>query len=52
MSCCVVVIFAIDVRVKFDDYRKTIVATATSKTIFVINPGNDVKFKFISAKIA
>ncbi|XP_077865769.1 meiosis-specific with OB domain-containing protein-like [Saccoglossus kowalevskii] len=32
------VIFAADVRVSFDDFRKTMIATVDSKTIFTVNP--------------
>ncbi|XP_077980792.1 meiosis-specific with OB domain-containing protein-like [Glandiceps talaboti] len=34
----VTVIFASDVRVSYDDFRRTMVATVTSKTIFTVNP--------------
>ena len=37
------VVLAVDVRVKFDDFRKTMVATATSKTIFTVNPGRYIR---------
>ncbi|XP_013380147.1 meiosis-specific with OB domain-containing protein-like [Lingula anatina] len=32
------VIFVADARVNYDDYKKCMVATATSKTIFILNP--------------
>jgi hypothetical protein len=33
------VIFAADVRVSFDEYKKAMVATAIAKTIVTVNPG-------------
>ena len=35
----VAVLFAADVRVTFDDYKKAMVATANSKTVITVNPG-------------
>ena len=40
MRYSLAVIFAADVKVTFDDYRKTMVSTASSKTIFTVNPGS------------
>ena len=34
------VVFAADVRVRYDEFRKTMTATGTSKTIFTVNPGD------------
>jgi len=34
------VIFAADVRVTFDAFKKTMVATAIAKTIITVNPGH------------
>jgi len=34
------VIFAADVRTTFDEFRKTMVATAIAKTVITVNPGN------------
>ena len=33
------VLFAADVKVTYDDYRSTMIATADSKTIVTVNPG-------------
>jgi len=33
------VVFAADVRTTFDEFRKTMVATAIAKTIITVNPG-------------
>jgi hypothetical protein len=33
------VIFAADVKITYDDYRSTMIATADSKTIVTVNPG-------------
>jgi hypothetical protein len=38
-SSLLAVIFAADVRVSFDDYKKTMVATAIGKTVITVNPG-------------
>ena len=35
----VLVLFAADVKVTFDNYKKGMIATADSKTIFTMNPG-------------
>jgi len=40
MRYSLAVIFAADVKVTFDDYRKTMLSTASSKTIFTVNPGS------------
>jgi len=33
------VIFATDVRVSFDEWKKAMVATSIAKTILIVNPG-------------
>jgi len=46
------VIFAADVRTTFDEFRKTMVATAIAKTIITVNPGEyePLKIKLLLQK--
>lgn len=45
-------IFAADVRTTFDEFRKTMVATAIAKTIITVNPGEyePLKIKLLLQK--